>query len=382
MKTLLENVEFEVDISDDTLEVKVPFWRMDIEIPEDLVEEIGRLYDYGKLPVTLPKRAIAPVRKNPLLELKMIIRDCLSKNGANEMLTYSFVSGKLIRSASQNVEEAYQLGNALSPELEYYRLTLTPSVLSKVHQNLRAGYDRFAMFEVSKTHIKQQGVAEEGVPEELDVVSLVYAVNDKKVGKHEGSAFYFAKAYLDSLAKRLGRTFVYSEVDQNVTYEVTKPFDVRRSAFVSDSETGASIGIVGEFTPTATRNFKLPAYCAGFEISTKTLMKIYGNRPLYTQLQKYPATTQDVTFSISGTTPYSVLTASLRESVNQLAEPHGYRPTVTALGVFQKESGDPKNVSYRLKISHPDRTLTTDEINSYVDGVVESVGSAVSATRV
>lgn len=382
MKTLLENVEFEVTIEDDTLSIVIPFWRMDIEIPEDIVEEIGRLYDYSKLPVSLPLRAIQPVTKNDSLELKGRVRSILSAAGANEILTYSFVSGKLLRDAGQNPDEAYQLSNALSPALEYYRLSLTPSVLSKVQQNIRKGYDRIALFEISNTHQKSNGKTEENVPDELGMISLVYSVNDKKVSKHEGAAFFVAKAYLDNLGHRLGRTFVYTKIGDNIEYEVTKPFDLTRSAFVSDQETGASIGILGEFTNDIIRNMKAPSHSAGFELSSATLTKLHAQKSAYVPLQKYPGSTQDITLTTSDTSVYGEITTTLKHAVDELARTHGYQTSLSTRGIYQKDPGQNKNITYQLQIHHPERTLTTEEVTTYVNSVVSTVESAVNAKRV
>ena len=66
-----------------------PFWRTDIELPEDVVEEVGRLYGFDRLPRHLPERSIKPALKNERRELKQRIRQSLSRAGANEVLTYS-----------------------------------------------------------------------------------------------------------------------------------------------------------------------------------------------------------------------------------------------------------------------------------------------------
>ncbi len=153
IKKLLENVEFKVDANNDELTISAPFWRTDIEIPEDIVEEVGRLYGYDKLPLDLPKRDLTPAAKDPSLALKSQIRAKLSKSGANEVLTYSFVHGDLLDKVGQDKKNAFQVANALSPDLQYYRLSLAPSLLEKVHPNIKAGYDEFALFELGKAHI-------------------------------------------------------------------------------------------------------------------------------------------------------------------------------------------------------------------------------------
>src|ERR1019366_2739883 len=100
-----------------------------------VVEEIGRLYGYDLLPLVLPKRDLSPAIRNPMLDMKTAIRGYLSGAGANELLTYSFVHGNLLSKVGQDKSIAFQIGNALSPELQYYRLSLVPSLLDKAHSN-------------------------------------------------------------------------------------------------------------------------------------------------------------------------------------------------------------------------------------------------------
>ncbi|HXY18301.1 MAG TPA: phenylalanine--tRNA ligase subunit beta, partial [Candidatus Nitrosopolaris sp.] len=126
IKKLLENVEFKVELSGGSLKITPPFWRMDIAIPEDIVEEVGRLYGYDKLPVVLPPRDLSPVQPNPRVVFKDRLRDILSRAGANEVLTYSFVHGSLMQKVGQDPKDAYRIANALSPDVQYYRLSLTP----------------------------------------------------------------------------------------------------------------------------------------------------------------------------------------------------------------------------------------------------------------
>src|SRR5690606_36014238 len=107
MAKLLGNVEFEVKVRGRELTVTPPYWRTDIEIPEDIVEEVGRLYGFDHLPIELPARSIQPVKRDAQLSLKSMIRDVLARAGANEVLTYSFVHGKLLDRMSQSRDDAF-----------------------------------------------------------------------------------------------------------------------------------------------------------------------------------------------------------------------------------------------------------------------------------
>jgi phenylalanyl-tRNA synthetase beta chain len=119
MKRLLENVEFSVVVNGTNLTVTAPFWRTDVETREDVVEEIGRLHGFDKLSLELPARTIMPARKDELMELKGMVRTALSKAGANEVLTYSFVHGNLLDKVGQKRDQAFQISNAISPDLQY-----------------------------------------------------------------------------------------------------------------------------------------------------------------------------------------------------------------------------------------------------------------------
>ncbi|MCA9342645.1 phenylalanine--tRNA ligase subunit beta, partial [Candidatus Saccharibacteria bacterium] len=186
ISTILRNVEFTVESTGEELRIKAPFWRTDIEIQEDIVEEVGRLHGYDKLPIELPKRGLDPASSNKLIKTKQTIREVLSAAGANEVLTYSFVHGKLFEQVGQDKKLAYQLNNALSPDLQYYRLSLLPSLLDKIHANIKAGHGEFAIYEVNKTHDKTN-IHPDGLPVEEERVALVFAADSKSAKHYAGS---------------------------------------------------------------------------------------------------------------------------------------------------------------------------------------------------
>jgi phenylalanyl-tRNA synthetase beta chain len=210
MKELLDNVEFEVELNGSELNIKAPFWRTDVEQREDVVEEIGRLYGYDKLPLNLPKHDLNPATKDKALEFKAQVRTILSSAGANELLTYSFVHGDLLNKTGQDETEAFQISNAISPDLQYYRLNITTSLLDKVHLNIKSGFSEFALYEMGKVH--QIGLEENNIPIELDRLALVFAADTKSAKSYEVSAYFTAKNYLANL-------FMSLNVSKRVKFE-------------------------------------------------------------------------------------------------------------------------------------------------------------------
>ncbi len=104
--------------------------------------------------------------------------------------------GNLLEKAGQDKNLAFKLSNALSPDLQYYRLSLTPSLLDKVHTNIKSGYDEFALFEIGKAHMHgEYDSVEATVPKEVNALSFVYSA--KAPG--DGAAYYEARKYLMTL---------------------------------------------------------------------------------------------------------------------------------------------------------------------------------------
>lgn len=373
--SLLTNVEFEVKDEDSQLSIKAPFWRTDIEITEDIVEEVGRLYGFNNLPIELPVRSIKPVAPTPQLALKSKIRRILSRAGANEVLNYSFVHGNLLEKGGQRPEDSYALRNALSPDLQYYRQTLTPSLLDRVHQNVKSGFDEFALFEINKSHNKIHDSGSSDLPGELNMASLVYT--DKKSSE---SAYFSARRYLDFLADKLGFALVYSPIEKDPGYPVTAPFDFKRSALVTVKEADVFLGIVGEYKQMVVDSLKLPKATAGFEIGLDHLLeaKKSGKETKYKPLSKYPSSEQDLTLKLSGGFSFGDLEAAVME----VLESSDYDFRLKPLSIFSKTGSDDKNISFRIELTSQTHTLTTDEVSGIVDELSDIANKKLNAQRV
>lgn len=377
MKNLLENVEFQVEPKGDELTVTAPFWRTDIELREDVVEEVGRLYGYDHLPLELPGRDLTAAPKDPLLELKTVIRDKLSKAGANEVLTYSFVHGDLLTKTGQDPAKAFQISNALSPDLQYYRISLMPSLLEKVHPNIKAGYNEFALFELGKTHGAENGVDEDGLPREFEFTALVVAAADKL--KKPGAAYYQARKYLTELVD--APLEFKPPAESSLQYAVTKPYDPKRSAMVS-TKGGRYLGIIGEFRPGVTRALKLTRYSAGFEVDTTALLNVLGDTDNYKALPRFPKVSQDVTLKVPAGLSYQELFDFIQAELGKAA-PKNTLPQLAPVDIFQREDDKQhKQITFHLDIASYDRTLTDAEVNKLLDAIAVAAKTKLQAARI
>jgi phenylalanyl-tRNA synthetase beta chain len=380
----LKNVEFKVDTKADELIVAAPFWRTDIEIPEDVVEEVGRLTGYDKLPLDLPRRSLKPAATNDLLELKSEIRQILQAAGANEVLTYSFAHGNLLAQAGQNKELAYQLSNALSPDLQYYRLSILPSLLEKVHSNIKTGYGQFALFELGRAHVKGW-LDEEKLPKEEQHLALVFAADAKAAKTYAGAPYFEAQKYLAHLLAKLGINPVFSPLPAvaklKVNQQMLAPFEASRSAMVTDAVSDELLGVAGELKLATKLALKLPEFAAGFEVDVDKILNLKGRMTEYVPLPKFPKVEQDISLKVPANVTFGLMFSFVFDEINKL-KPAKTHFELTPLDIYQRpDDKSYKQFAFRLKIASYQKTMKAEEVNELLDAVASAASKKFGAHR-
>lgn len=386
MAELLTNVEFIVNVQGESLQVRAPFWRTDIEIAEDVVEEIGRLYGYDKLPLELPKRTNTPAPKDVPLEAKAQIREALSRAGANEVLTYSFVHGNLLERTGQDTKLAFKLSNALSPDLQYYRLSLTPNLLDKVHANIKAGYDEFALFEIGKVHGKAD-MDDEGLPRELGRVGFVFAAADRYAEQHyAGAPYYQAATYLDNLLPGSFTQYSFKplaemELDNYPMFaQLCAPYDAGRSAIVFADD--HLIGVAGEYKASVQKALKLPKFCAGFELFLSYFENTNSRDGAYIPVPRFPKVTQDITLKLSAEVPYRQVYDAVWTHLGD-KKTEDMLLSLMPLDIYQNPADKEfKHVTLRLNVASYEKTMTDAEVSAMLDEAARAAHEQLGAERV
>ena len=357
-------------------EVIAPFWRTDLELPEDIVEEVGRLYGFDKLPRQLPMRSIKPAPRNPRRQLKQAIRQSLSRAGANEVLTYSFVHERVLKNAEQDPSRAYRLSNALSPDLQYYRTSVLPSLLDKVHANIKAGHDEFMLFEIGKIHDKELPLNDENLPSEQTFVDGVYASKKPRAG----APFYKARKLVDRLLADINVEADFVKIVESDA-DVPAPFDGQRSAWIV-AENGDKLGVVGELAQIVRRNFKLPDYTAAFSLDVEKLQaclassREYNYRPL----SRFPSISQDISLRSSVEISHDELLRAVRQCLDESKNLHCQ---IQTLGVYQpKDDATIKTATFRLTFTSYQQTLTDAEVKPIMDNIATAALTKLDAERV
>jgi phenylalanyl-tRNA synthetase beta chain len=378
IKKLLENVEFVVTVSGDSVSATAPFWRTDIEIPEDIVEEVGRLYGYDKLPVVLPSRDLSPAPENPLIAFKTRLRGIMRRAGANEVLTYSFVPERLLKAAGQDPKETYHIRNALSPDLQYYRLNLLPSLLEKTRPNVKNGYDSFMLFEIGRGHNKNL-LDEPGLPAGIELLAGV-SVNPYA----KGAPYYQAYQIADYLLAELNITDItltpLKEADLKMKSSMLNCYEPSRTSLLWGGD--RPLGLIGEPSQELRAALKLPAATSMFELEIPNLFDT-AQPESYRPLNKFPELSEDICLKLPAELPYADADELVWDELRKIGSKHGYIGEIATLDIFQREDDKThKQITWRITMAHPDRTLTKTEANKVLDEIARAAKKEFNAERI
>ncbi len=322
----LANVGFEVKRKRGELEVLAPEWRMDIHIKEDIIEEVGRLNGYDNIVPTLPRHQTA--EQNKMFGLKSRVREVMKSFGANEVLTYSFVSERLLTKAGVNIENSYKIVNSISPELQLIRQTIVPSLLEKAYVNQKIPFDKFALYEMNKVYRKDLGMNDEGVP--VEKIQMGFVIAERK---GTGAAYYKAKYYVEKLLEEFNIKAEFSPLKTKMP--IGLPFENKRAAEIFVD--GRMIGVVGEFKNSVKRNFKLNEYLAGFEIDMEEILKLETMKKI------------DSDFEIREKIDETVTTKdTYAEALEKILKKYP-GAKVSPVGIYQPDGAETKNITFHIE---------------------------------
>jgi len=262
------------------LTFSVPHWRYDdINIPEDLVEEIARIYGYHQLPSVLPQGEIPLRPKNLLLEKEEQIKDILKFWGFTETSNYSMTSEKTLKNVEINPDDCVKIANPLTKDLVYLRPSLIPSLLEVIKKN--STYPQVKIFELANVYFPKK---QNELPEEIS--TLAVAVNNNN--------FFYLKGILEGILKEVGlESFEFRPYPFKKTF-YGKIFHPSKTAEVIVK--GNPVGILGEINPSILSRFDINQRATIFEINLKEIVKFIREVKKYTPIPKYPPIIEDLAF--------------------------------------------------------------------------------------
>jgi len=361
IQQLLESIEFKVkplDTDEDGLIVHAPTFRVDITRPEDLMEEVARLYGYNNIPTThpaMPAEGRPPVRR---LVLRNRIKRVMSGLGFSEVITYSFASeascDQLQIKPDDPRRSMIHILNPLTEDQAVMRTSLVPGILSMMAYNMARQIRNLRMFEIGKAFIKTESQSLPIEPEFL--VALWTGARDEAAWHtREVPCDFFdikgiAEGLLDGL-KIEGARFTAMPAE---SCEYTRP-----GYTAQISAAGSVLGLVGEIHPRVVAGLDLKQTAYIFELEIDKITGLIPQNRFCMPIPRFPAIYRDITIIIDrGIEAQTVVetAASLKEEL------------VEQLQLFDVFEGDPiaagkKSVSFRVTYRSAAKTLEDQDIN-------------------
>ena len=348
----LENTGFEVKTSGNKLTVTAPLWRTDIHIKEDIVEEVGRMLGFDNLPLAFPQRPFVCPEIDPMFEFKNQLRNILSERlGANELLTYSFVSETLQEKVNENIEDSYKIVNSISPELECFRQSIVPSLLDKILPNEKNGYKDFTLYEINQVSKKSWGLNDENVP-----------VMQTELGITSFGDYYRAKHLLNELADALAIDFEIRPIENSTILE-----PLHAGAIYLD---GTCIGEFGEIKTSILKRFKLKPTISSLHINIEPCLSTKKQQKESIKLSKFPFVSRDLTFRVKTEAKYADIEFGIKNVLSQIQD---IIYILKPVSIFRKPNGDKKNISFHLEIANETKTLDSQEISDIIEKITNSL---------
>lgn len=348
---ILESLLFECSLDGDKLVVTAPHFRLDMQIEEDVVEEVARIYGYNNIESKPIDAEVTQARKNPDRLFEDLVKSLAMNNGLTEISTYSFVSPSGIEKAgitNPKYTNTLKLINPLGEETSVMRTSLIPEMLDVMYTNTSRKNEEFAAFEFGNTFfVNEDG----GAPTEVKaMVAAAY-------GKDED--FFVMKSRLEGIIKGLG-----IESHEYLPEKEMKTFHPGRCAVVKVKD--QTIAIIGEVHPTVLESYGIKKRIYLFEVFIEEIKAVANTGIIYSSIPKFPSVLRDIALVVDKKVYVSEIEKVIRKYGKKLLE------EVKLFDIFEGEQigKDKKSVAYSLKFRAADRTLTDDEINPIIEKIL------------
>jgi phenylalanyl-tRNA synthetase beta chain len=374
---ILEALEFQVE-GQEPLRVTPPSHRMDVSMPADLVEEVGRIHGYDRMPHTLIADEMPPQVRNLPLDGCERIRDLLTGSGLDEIITYSIVSLEdeaRLHPEMASVDAAAYLAvqNPLAAGRAHLRRRLLAEGLNTVRNNLRFGR-RAAVFELGAVFLPVPG---RELPEEPRRLCALLTGPRQAESWLDGEGaphfdFFDVKGVAEALLSGL-------EIDavawrRGEGDEADPAYHPGRSAVVEVE--GERVGRLGELHPRVTGAFDLPRQpvCA-LELDVDALLRHWREDRQMTPLSTHPPVYEDLAFVVEESLPAEQVRALIAQTGLPLVR------RVTLFDVFRGDQAGAgrKSLAYALTYQADDRTLTDDEVAKVRTRIVKRLEKELDA---
>ncbi|NQY26798.1 MAG: phenylalanine--tRNA ligase subunit beta [Piscirickettsiaceae bacterium] len=359
----LTRLGMNVEANEEGWQVTAPSFRFDIEIEVDLIEELGRLYGYDKLPETRPQGTVLTTNISEHTLATHRLQSLLVDRGYQEAITYSFVDPNIQQHLAIEGEQAIALANPISADLSVMRTSLWPGLVQALVHNLNRQHDRIRLFEVGRIFTGTSDNVEQHRQIGGIVCGSRYA--EQWSEKQRPVDFYDVKADVEALLNLGGNDDIHFVVEQ---HPALHPGQTAR-IYNGDN----AIGWIGALHPRLNKPLEINTRVYVFELNLSSVLS--AQVPSFESLSKFPMIRRDLALLVDTHINAGEIDRCLR----------GVRSDILkSIQLFDVYSGEgvedgKKSLAIAFHLQHSDRTLTDDEVDTLIDSVAQSMLEQVGA---
>ncbi|WGM02835.1 phenylalanine--tRNA ligase subunit beta [Arsenophonus nasoniae] len=357
---ILERLGCQVIGKQDSWQVVAPSWRFDMQIEEDLIEEVARVYGYNNIP-NVPLRAdlVMTPRCESVLPLKRV-KTLLIDRGYNEAITYSFVDPK-IQQLLHPDSDAMILPDPISTDMSAMRLSLLPGLLMTVIYNQNRQQNRIRLFETGLRFLPDPS-AEHGIRQELMLAGVITGNRYEEHWLQEKRAvdFFDIKGDVEAILELTGKL-------DNIIYKAHSNPALHPGQSAGIYLNNNYIGYVGVIHPELENKLDLNGRTLVFELLWDTVAERVI--PKANMISRFPANRRDIAVVV----PEEVATADVLAECKKIGINH-----IVGINLFDVYCGKGvaegyKSLAISLILQDTNRTLEEEEIAATVDKCVAAL---------
>jgi len=361
VKSILTRLGFSVvEEKHPNLIVEAPTYRLDVSIPEDLVEEIVRIIGFNKISPSFPVLSISPPQKNFNLFWKKKIQDILKELGFAEVYSYSFFGDKEADAFGFKQKRLAELENPISIENKYLRGSLIPNLVKAVRDNQKSHFEEIKLFEIGKIFNGKDF-------SEKNMIGAVLSTKEKEESQEN---FYKLKGIIDSLLNKLGISEVWYD-DVKATPEETTKKTWRKKLCAEVKVGNEEIGFIGEINPKIYKEFKTSGNIVAFDLDFEKVKELATEEQEYNPISSYPAAVRDLAVLV----PLEVKVAEVLNEINALGGELVRDVDLFDVYTGEEISGNRKNLAFHIIYQSSERTLTSNEIDKIHNKIIKGLDS-------
>jgi phenylalanyl-tRNA synthetase beta chain len=368
---ILRRLQFTAAADGDTLVATPPVVRTDVAIAEDIVEEVGRLAGYDRLPTRVPDGPLPLAERHPLEEFRERARDGLVGFGLQEIVSYSLIDPAWLKQLtgddSRLAPEPLRVVNPTTVSQSVARPTLRPSLLDTARRNLR-NRSAIAIFEIAPIYLPRRA----DLPEERWTIGILLAGNAEPV--KDGETWLVRERQFDARDLQ-GIVAALSELlDVQLSGERLGAPGLHpgRSFVVAhDGRTGLALG---QLDPRVARFWELPAETFVAEIDLATWYES-ARPPHVVAPPRFPAALRDLAVVVDEATPYGDVEREIRAAAGKDLE------SLALLDLYrgQQAGAGKKSFAVRLVFRSAAGTLGEADVERLVKRVTGRLQHALGA---